>query len=179
MSSLHSRRHILAGLGLILAAPALIGRAAAQDFVNPFDFGLQSEAEGVDQTSALQQAIDAAAQSGRDLRLPAGSYFVRGLKLHGHMRIFGSSLQTNLFSLDEGTIGRVGPGRGLVVDGVSFFGVRDVAALALEATEDATIRNCTFSSCAIGIGANAAGGTVEGCRFEDLGDAAIHSVDSL
>jgi uncharacterized secreted repeat protein (TIGR03808 family) len=178
MSSLHSRRQILPGLGSVLAVPALVGRAAAQDFVNPFDFGLQSDSEGADQTSALQQAIDAAAQDGKDLRLPAGSYFVRELKLHGHMRIFGSSQQSNLFSLDEGTIGRVGPGRGLVVDGVSFFGVRDVAALMLEATEDATIRNCTFSGCAIGIGANGAGGTIDGCRFESIDDAAIHSVDS-
>jgi uncharacterized secreted repeat protein (TIGR03808 family) len=172
-----TRRTVITGLAA-LAAPAIIGRASADDSVSPYAFGLQNEADGVDQTSAIQQAIDAAAQGGKDLRLPSGEYFVRGLQFPSYMRVIGSPRATHLISFDEGTIGRVGAGSGFVIDGVSFVGVRDAAALTLEASDDATIRNCSFSGPGIGIEASAAGATIEDCRFEGLADAAIHSSNS-
>jgi uncharacterized secreted repeat protein (TIGR03808 family) len=180
MSTLRpTRRTVIAGLATALAAPALIGRAVAQDFVTPYDFGLQNEADGVDQTSAIQQAIDAAAQSGKDLRLPSGAYYVRELVFPGSLRVFGSPGATHLISFDEGTIAHIGAGRGLVIDGVSFSGGRDeIPVTLLDATEDAIIRNCTFSGNGVGIGATAAGATIQDCRFETLGDAAIHSSNS-
>jgi uncharacterized secreted repeat protein (TIGR03808 family) len=179
MSTLRpSRRLVVAGLASALAAPALIGRASADDFISPYDFGLTDESDGVDQTSALQQAIDAAAQAGKDVRLPSGAYYVRELQLPGYLRIFGSSQATHLISFDEGTIGRVGAGRGLVIDGVSFSGGNgEMPALLLDTTEDAIIRNCVFTGNGVGIGANSAGATIEDCRFETLGDAAIHSIN--
>ena len=179
MSTLRpSRRLVVAGLASALAAPALIGRALAGDFIDPHDFGLTDGSDGVDQTAALQQAINAAAQAGRDLRLPMGAYYVTGLQFPGNLRIFGSAQATHLIAYDEGTIARIGAGRGLVIDGVSFSGGKDdMPALLLDATEDAIIRNCAFSGNGVGIGASNAGGSIEDCRFESLGDAAIHSLN--
>ncbi len=176
--SIYTRRHILAGIGSVLAAPAFIGRATAQAFVDPLDFGL-SGGDG-EQTSAIQQAIDAAAESGKDLRLPSGTYHVRDLRFPGNLRVIGSARASRLVGLDEGTIGSIGPGSGCVIDGVSFSGGSgDRPALLLDGCEDATIRNCAFGGSGVGIGASNAGATIEGCRFDGLGDAAIHSIDSL
>jgi uncharacterized secreted repeat protein (TIGR03808 family) len=173
-----TRRVVIAGLASAVAAPAIIGRAAADDFVTPYDFGLENESDGLDQTSAIQQAIDAAAQGGKDVRLPSGEYYVRELQFPGNMRVLGSSQATHLISYDEGTIGRIGAGRGFTIDGVSFSGGKgDLPALLLDTCEDAIIRNCAFSGNGVGIGANNADGTIEDCRFETLADAAIHSIN--
>ena len=95
-----TRRLVVAGLASALAAPALVGRAAADDVVNPYDFGLSNESQGMDQSAAIQAAIDAAATSGKDVRLPSGEYLVRELTLPSKIRIIGSARGTYLDSFD-------------------------------------------------------------------------------
>jgi uncharacterized secreted repeat protein (TIGR03808 family) len=181
MNSLRpTRRIVLTGIATVLAAPAIIGRAVADDFVSPYDFGLTNESDGLDQTSAIQQAIDTALQSGKDVRLPSGEYYVRDLQFPGNIRIFGSSRVTHLIGYEGGGIGRVGAGNGFMVDGVSFFGGSgETPALLLDMCDDASIRNCSFGGPGVGVGANAAGATIEACTFAELGDAAIHSINGL
>ena len=135
-----TRRRTMAGLGSLLAASAVMGRAGAADFIDPYDYGLSSETEG-DQSKAVQAAIDAAVLSGRDLLLPSGEYYVQNLNFAGNMRVIGSSLGTHILSWNDAPIGRVGGGTGFVLDGVSIHGPLDGPALALEESEQATIRN--------------------------------------
>lgn len=173
-----TRRHTLAGLVSVLAAPAIIGRAAAfEQFVSPYDFGLTNESDGLDQSAAIQQAIDRASLGGQDVLLPAGEYYVQNLQFPGSIRIVGSSQGTHLIGVNGASVGRVGAGTGFVIDGVSLGGAIDNPTLLLEESENATIRNCSFSG-AVGIGASYASATIENCRFAELSDAAIHSVNS-
>lgn len=180
MSITHlTRRHVIAGLGSVLAAPAIVGQARANESISPYDFGLRNDGSGLDQTAAMQQAIDQASLQGKDLRLPAGQYHVRDLQFPGSLRIVGSSWATQLVGYEDGTIARVGSGSGLLLEGVYFSGGNgEEPALLLDTCEDATIRNCSFEGGGVGIGARSAGATIEACRFERLGDAAIHSVNS-
>ncbi|MEO6014062.1 MAG: TIGR03808 family TAT-translocated repetitive protein [Devosia sp.] len=177
MQKLHfTRRQTLTGLAVLLAAPAIVGRAAAADFINPFDYGLNSETEG-DQSQAIQAAIDAAVTSGKDLLLPSGEYTAQNLQFAGNMRVIGSSRGTYLNSLDGAPVGRVGAGVGFVLDGVTLGGAVDTADLLLEECDEATIRNCSFGGRGVGIGVSNAAATVENCDFFGLGDAAIHSMN--
>jgi uncharacterized secreted repeat protein (TIGR03808 family) len=174
-----TRRFVLAGLGA-MAAPALIGRThAAEQYLSPFDFGLNAESDGMDQSAAIQRAIDTAGIAGQDILLPAGEYYVRDLLFPGGMRIVGAAGGTHLIGLDGASIGRVSAGSGFVLDGVSLSGGSgDQPALLLDQCDDATIRNCSFGGNGVGLGATSATATIENCRFDYLGDAAIHSINS-
>lgn len=174
-----TRRHALAGLSLVLAAPAITGRATADDFVSPYDYGLNNESEGMDQSSAVQQAIDAAALGGKDVLLPSGEYLVKELSLPSKIRIFGSARGTYLDSFDGAPIFRVGTLGDIVLDGITFGGSVTEAMIVLDGTETFTIRDCAFSGNGVGIGAYGASATIENCSFTGLSDAAIHSVNSL
>jgi uncharacterized secreted repeat protein (TIGR03808 family) len=173
-----SRRRALSGLGSLLAAPALIGRAGADDFVSPYDFGLQNESEGLDQSAAIQAAIDAAALGGKDVRLPSGEYLVQDLRLPGKIRIFGSARGTYLDSFNGAPVMRIGSVGDVVIDGVTFGGAVELAKIVLEESESVTIRDCAFSGPGVGVGASYASATIENCRFAEMGDAAIHSDNS-
>lgn len=175
-----TRRHTLAGLAGVLAMPAIIGRASAiEQFVSPYDFGLTNESDGLDQSAAIQQAIDTASIGSKDVLLPAGEYYVRDLRFPGTMRIVGASGGTHLIGIEGSTIGTVGAGTNFLLDGVSLSGGSgDRPALLLDGSESATVRNCRFSSSGVAIGASYASGTIEDCTFAGMGDAAVHCVNS-
>ncbi len=178
LTSRLTRRQTLTGLASVLAAPAIVGRAIAQDSVNPYEFGLNNESQGIDQSAAIQAAIDAAAMSGKDVRLPSGEYLVQDLRLPANIRIIGSSRGTHLDSFNRGPVFRVGPAGGVVIDGISFGGAVDLAQIVLEESDNATIRDCSFSGPGVGIGARHASATIENCSFVEMGDAGIHSENS-
>ena len=170
-----NRRHVLAGLAVTFAAPALAGPAAA-DSVNAADFGLSEAAGDADQGAALQQAIDAAARAGGELRLPAGRYHVGTLRFPGNLRVIGSARGTRLLGFAGATVARIDAGSGFVLESVTLGGsAADAPALVIEDADAVTIRACTFGGDGIGIAARNAGGTIENCDFSALGDAAIHS----
>jgi uncharacterized secreted repeat protein (TIGR03808 family) len=178
MSTLRpTRRTLIAGLATALAAPALIGRAIAED-VNPLDFGVQLLADG-DQSAALQAAIDAAADSGRDVRLPPGEFTAANLRLPGAVRLIGTSRDTTLVNSDGQPVITIVNGRGTVIDGVSFHSTTTDAIIILEdGVEAALIANCMFSGDGIGIRSSVASATIDTCTFIELRDAAVHSVNS-
>lgn len=172
-----SRRQAITGLASLLAAPPLVGRAAADD-VNPLDYGVELLADG-DQSAAMQAAIDAAAESGRDVRLPPGEFTVGNLRVPGGLRLIGTSRDTTLVNSDGQPIITIVNGRGTVIDGVSFHSTTTDAVLLLEeGVEAALIHNCMFSGNGIGIRASVAAATIDTCTFIELGDAAVHSVNS-
>jgi uncharacterized secreted repeat protein (TIGR03808 family) len=174
-----TRRHIIAGRGSVLAAPAFIGRAMADDFINPYDYGLNNESEGMDQSAAIQAAIDAAMLGGWDVKIPSGEYLVKELRVPSNMRIFGSGRGTYLNSFDGAPVFRIGTLGNIVFDGISFGGTANEAHVVLEGGETITFRDCAFGGPGVGIGADRASATIENCTFAGLTDAAIHSTNSL
>jgi uncharacterized secreted repeat protein (TIGR03808 family) len=173
-----TRRHIIASLGSVLAAPAIVGRAVAEDFVNPFDFGLQSDMED-DQTAAIQAAIDQAANFGKDVLFPSGEYYVTNLRFHGNTRYIGNSGGTYLQSWEDGPVASAGSGSHMVIDGITFGGGAGGATIfLLEETENATFRDCGFDNGGIAIEGRSASAMIENCRFGFQQDAAIHSLNS-
>ncbi|MBI4922279.1 MAG: TIGR03808 family TAT-translocated repetitive protein [Devosia nanyangense] len=182
--SIVSRRKALTGLGALLAYPALTRGAWADQFIDPFEFGLSGESQD-DQSAAMQAAIDAASLRAKDVLLPPGEYYVRDLELRGSMRLFGVPGGTHLVGWGGGPIGRLGSVSDLVLDGMSFSageGRPDGENRGLLEFEDSTavtIRNCMFTGAPIcGLSVLRAGATIENCDFIGLGDAAIHSADS-
>jgi uncharacterized secreted repeat protein (TIGR03808 family) len=172
-----SRRQALTGLASLLAAPVLVGRAAAED-VNPLDYGVQLLADG-DQSAAMQAAIDAAAESGRDVRLPPGEFTVSNLRVPGGVRIIGTSRNTTLVNHDGQPVITILDGRGTVIDGVTFYSTtQDGLVVLQEGVDAALITNCMFSGDGIGVRAYRAAAAIENCTFIELRDAGIHSVDS-
>jgi uncharacterized secreted repeat protein (TIGR03808 family) len=172
-----SRRQALTGLASLLATPALVGRASAED-VNPLDHGVELLADG-DQSAAMQAAIDAAAESGRDVRLPPGEFTVANLRLPGGVRLIGTSRDTVLTNSDGQPVVIIVNGHGTVIDGVSFYGTtKDALVILEEGVEVALIHNCMFSGDGIGIRADVATATIDTCSFVELRDAAVHSVNS-
>ncbi|HWA19966.1 MAG TPA: TIGR03808 family TAT-translocated repetitive protein [Devosia sp.] len=175
-----SRRTALLGLGAGLVTSALPARGA-DGFADASEFGLDPAIDG-DQSAALQAAIDAAAKQGRTLLLPAGSYSAHDINLHGSIR--GVTGQTLLLSVSDAPVGRVANVTDAMLEGLSFSGGTgspgdDRGLLGLEAAERATIRDCFFTGSAIGLSAYASSATIENCSFTQMGDAAIHSSDSL
>ena len=178
MSTLRpTRRTVITGLATALAAPALIGRASAGDFVNPYDFGFNPDIQG-DQTEAIQAAINEAANFGKDLLFPPGEYFVSNLQFYGSTRYIGSSGGTQISTWEKGPIGTAGTGLGMVFDGISFSAPNEEPILVLEESENVTFRDCIFNSGGIAIDARSASATIENCRFDYQRDASIHSVNS-
>ncbi|MFT4078119.1 glycosyl hydrolase family 28-related protein [Rhodomicrobium sp.] len=88
------RRHFI-GLG---GAAALFGASAAEAAVAVAersgralsDFGVIANGEA-DQTSALQKAIDALAEAGQPILVPAGRYRVSGVQLPARATLIGTS----------------------------------------------------------------------------------------
>ncbi|MEO7223913.1 MAG: TIGR03808 family TAT-translocated repetitive protein [Devosia sp.] len=171
-----SRRFVVTGLGFLLAAPAIIGRAAAADFINPYDYGLHNEGEE-DQSAAMQAAIDAGVLIGQDLLLPSGQYYVENLRFPSKMRVIGSSRGTYLDSYTGAPVVIASSASDLVFDGITFGG-GEQAAIILEECEETLIRNCGFSGRGVAISANLSSATIENCSFVGLADAAIHSTNS-
>lgn len=176
-----SRRRLLVGLGASLIAPAL--PAWADDsFVDAYEFGLKPEVDG-DQSEALQAAIDGAASRGRTLVLPTGEYYAHNLNFYGSIR--GLRGQTHLLSWGDAPVGRIGGVADTVLEGISFGAGTGAprgdnrGLLELDTTERATIRDCLFTGPTIGLSAYASSATIENCAFLEVGDAAIHCVDSL
>jgi uncharacterized secreted repeat protein (TIGR03808 family) len=176
-----SRRSALLGLGAGLLAPALPAWAA-DGFVDALEFGLDPAIEG-DQSVALQAAIDAAALRGRTLLLPMGEYHAHDLNLHGSIR--GLRGQTHLLSWGDAPVGHISGVMDVVLEGISFGAGTGApkgdnrGLLELDNSERATVRDCLFTGPGIGHSAYASSATIENCGFLGLGDAAIHSVDSL
>jgi uncharacterized secreted repeat protein (TIGR03808 family) len=163
-----NRRHALAGLALLVALPA----ARAQSGLDAAQLGVTSDS-GADQSAALQAALDQAAASGQALHLPAGGIGVRSLDFPGNLVVQGVPGRTEL-TLLEGGAGFAIRGRdGLVLRDIGFAGGLDIAA-----SQNIALERCRFRAAAIGVGIGDAGVTIRDCQFRDMGDAAIHAMDS-
>ncbi len=130
----------------------------------------------------MQAALDAAAQQGKSLALPAGEFHVREVKLPGKLRLSGVPGASYLIGSGEAPIARAGAVSDLIIEGIAFVGNlaggEEAGLLVLDGAFGVSIRNCHFKGQATAIAAFGATATIEGCLFEEIGDAAIHSLDS-
>ncbi|HTN64347.1 MAG TPA: TIGR03808 family TAT-translocated repetitive protein, partial [Devosia sp.] len=112
-----TRRTMLAGLGALGLVPA----AQAQPSLDLAEFGITPDL-GTDQSAAMQAAIDAAAQRGLVLALPAGTVHVRDLALPSGLTIEGIAGRSVLATWQDGIIAAAGTVDSLTITGVSFDG---------------------------------------------------------
>lgn len=168
---LANRRHVLAGLAILAATPA----ARAQSVLDATTLGVVG-GTGQNQGAALQVALDRAAATGQVLQLPAGIIHVRGLDFPSNLVVQGVPGSTELTLLPDGNAMSIHDRGTLVLRDIGFASGQ--AGLTIEASDDITLERCRFRVSDIGVSINDAGVTIRDCHFTELGDAAIHAMDS-
>ena len=161
-----SRRHFAAGLAALPLLP--MARAFSAE---PLQL-----VEGIDQTAAIQHAIDAAGAG--VVQLPAGRFFAENLQLRGGTRLLGHAGATELIG---STILSLDGTHGVRISGLTLTGLYAAGDKPLISAVEAInldIDSSTLHTAGIGIDAHRCAGTVSDCHFYDFGDAAIHSLDS-
>ncbi len=137
----------------------------------------------LDQGSALQAAIDAAAAKGETLSLPAGRFRTGPLQLRSGARILGAGGGTTLEYTGGGSFITAENAEGIVIEGIALDG----AYLPLDAAGLISFRNVRgvrFSqlrvtrSPANGIALETASGSISDCTINNAMQAAIRSMDS-
>lgn len=173
-----SRRRLLAGLaGLTLGGPAW----AVQPIDAEADFGVTPDILD-DQSRKLQAALDAAHGSARTLMLPGGQIFGHDLAFPGALRIVGQPGKTVLISSGPEPVGKALVANDLIFDSVGFSGGVSGGAhglLQIESSVNVLLTSCSFViGAGNGVLATDSAVTISDCVFDELGDAAIHSLDS-
>lgn len=173
-----NRRQALAGIALLAATVP----ARAQDLLDATTLGLVADSEA-DQSDVLQHALGRAADTGQALRLPRGIIYAQGLDLPGGLVVEGVPGSTTVCSYSGGMIASIHEHHSLVLRDIGFAGRGTAeeapALLSLEYAEGITLERCAFRD-APGVAVNIvdAAVTIRDCTFSDIGDAAIHSLDS-
>lgn len=173
-----SRRSVLAGIALFAASSAAV---RAQPGLDAASLGLIGNSRE-DQTALLQQAIDSAVAAGQALRLPSGTITASGLVFPSNLIIEGVPGSTELRS-NAGAVGRAYDCGSLVLRDIAFSGSgtgEEVPALLfIEASDAIALERCSFRNApAIALAISDAAVTIRDCAFTEIGDAAIHAMNS-
>ena len=168
-TALVHRRSVLAALVAGSFAPRL---AFGQSVLDAASLGVVADS-GTDQSQALQAALDEAAQSGQFLRLPAGVIDVVDLRIPGNLVV-------------EGVPGRstVAVSGGITVSAANALTLREIGftggavTLTITGSDDVHLERCRFGSAAVGLGIHDSAVSVRDCTFSQMGDAAIHAINS-
>jgi uncharacterized secreted repeat protein (TIGR03808 family) len=170
---LANRRRVLGSFVTVAAAAPVL--AHGQGVLDAAALGVVADT-GENQAAALQAALEQAATTGQTLRLPAGIIHVTGLDLPGNLVVEGVPGKTEIRTLPEGA--------GLAVSDRGSLVLRDIgiaagaAALTIEASDHIRLERCHFRNAGIGVAIADSGVTIRDCIFTELGDAAIHAMDS-
>ena len=168
-----TRRSAMTGAASALVLLPAVARAA--DVLDATTLGVVGDSSD-DQGATLQAALDQAAASGQSLRLPPGTIRVQGLDLPGNMVITGTPGSTEIAQLGDGTGISVADRGSLVIRDVGFSG--GTTALTIGASDDIRLEGCRFRNSGVGIAISDASVTITACHFTEMGDAAIHAMDS-
>ena len=168
---LANRRQALAGLALLAATPAV----RAQSVLDAAALGVVG-GTGQNQGAALQVALDRAAANGQVLQLPPGIIHVLGLNFPSNLVVQGVPGSTELTLLPDGTGMSVYDRGTLVLRDIGF--AAGAVGLSIEASDDIALERCRFRTSDIGVSIADASVTIRDCHFAELGDAAIHAIDS-
>jgi uncharacterized secreted repeat protein (TIGR03808 family) len=178
------------GAGLIAAVPAQAGPrrdtarppgTSAARF--PADLGLEP-GSARDQTAALQQAIDEAANRGVPLNLPAGRYRASALELRPGTKLIGAA-RTTALEFVGGEAFLTGEAaddvliEDLVLDGAYKPLTRADALLSLRTSRSVTLRGLdVVRSPANGITLEGCAGKVSDCTVSGAIEAGLRSLDA-
>ncbi|MFZ5689988.1 MAG: TIGR03808 family TAT-translocated repetitive protein [Pseudomonadota bacterium] len=181
-----SRRTIIAASALGAAtAGATVQPAKAAPLlgIDAGGFGLKPDS-AQDQTQALQQAIDRAAEARTVLLLPPGTYRAAELRLPPNAKIAGTRGAARLV-LSRAAALFTGNGAanvdltGLVIDGDRLKPPQGRALLHVADSQDIRITDCAILNAGRnGITLERCSGAVTGCVIEDAGDGALFVIDS-
>ncbi|MET3926233.1 TIGR03808 family TAT-translocated repetitive protein [Devosia sp. 2618] len=175
---LSNRRRVLAGI----ATFALVTPVAAQSVLDATTVGLVGNSDA-DQSPALQRALDTAAAAGQTLRLPGGRIVAGNIQFPSNLIVEGVPGSTQLVSAFGNPVGGITGRTAVILRDIAFVaapaGNKEAPALfGIEASEAITLERCSFSGASTGLMITDAAVTIRDCRFTDLGDAAIHSMNS-
>jgi len=143
---LSRRDMILSGLGLGVAFAAG-PRLARANWAGPSTFGVAPAGGTVDQTSMLQDAIDAAAASGTPLFLPPGIYSTRRLELRSGTHLTGMPGKSILRSRDGGGLIGVEQAEDIRLDGIVLDGGGRDMGIEGALFAAITVKRLQLSSC--------------------------------
>jgi uncharacterized secreted repeat protein (TIGR03808 family) len=185
------RRNVLSaglGAGLFAALPAQAG--PRQDEVRTADLSPSSPAElglepgsAHEQTSALQTAIDEAANRGQPLPLPSGRFRAGALQLRPGTRLLGAAGTTTLEFVGGSAFlwGETADDvliADLALDG-AYKRLGADALLRLKTSRGVTLRGLKVArSAANGITLEACAGSVSDCTVSGATQAGLHSLDA-
>jgi putative cofactor-binding repeat protein len=171
-----ARRHMMLGsLSFGLATLALPVMPRAREAL--------ADGGAIDQTAALQAAIDRAARSGMPLNLPAGIYETGRLTLKSGVRIRGVPRRTILCSRGGEAIFKLEAAEtvglsGLVLDGNQQTLGMDGALLVADDVSGLAIDKCRFiGSGADGVALQCVSGRIAGSRISRIGGTGLLVVE--
>jgi len=174
-----SRRHLL----ISLAALPFAGAALAQS-LDPGTLNLAPDSLD-DQSGPLQDLLLRAAEEGRRLFLPTGTYYAQNLQVPSNLVLEGIPGGTILAAAGDAPILRIAGSAHVAMAGVTFTrgnggpSAADRGLLEIEASEHVSIAGCSFvGGAANGIVVRDAAADIAGCDFTSHALAAIFSVDS-
>ncbi|WP_052726250.1 TIGR03808 family TAT-translocated repetitive protein [Devosia epidermidihirudinis] len=173
---LSNRRRVLAGIATL----AIVAPAAAQSQFDAASLGIVADS-GKDLTTALQRALDSTAATGQTLRLPAGRLVAANLVFPSNLIVEGVPGRTELIAASGGFIGKIAGASDIVLRDIAFLGASDAgddALLSIDASDAITLERCSCSRGSTGLSISESAATIRDCRFTDLADAAIHSMNS-
>ncbi len=180
-----SRRAFLAGTALCLsgtAANALVKVAELRGSIDATDLGLVPNAAD-DQTALFQQALNRAAEKGRALFLPAGTYPVANLRFPSGTLVVGVPGKTRL--MYQGGGGLLASAKGVSnvgLNGITFDGAnRSIGdhtegLLHFVGVRQLTMENCEITgSSRTGLLMDRCSGRVTHCQISGAAEAGIRS----
>lgn len=184
MSTIATRRQVLAGLAAAAATPAIIHPALGQQPLEAQAFGLRAGSPD-DQTTALMVACAAATTAGMPLFLPAGSYTIGRVELPSGLLLQGIPGATVLrFGAGGGALVASGQA-GITLDGLVLDGdpATQPAADGLLRIEDCSgflVSRCTLrGSRANGVSIERSQARIDRCDVHACDQAGIFAMDSL
>jgi uncharacterized secreted repeat protein (TIGR03808 family) len=144
-----------------------------------------AQAVGLDSTASLQRDINAAAKTGRVVLIPSGATYISKLRLPGNIRLVGAGRSSRLVALGSGPMLIAEQADSIAIENVSFDGSGsapggDAGLIEMRDVAEFHLRDCAIEHVAgNGIILERCGGRVEGATFRTIGEAAVHSLDSL
>ena len=169
----------LAAAGLT-AIPARAAMSPA--VIAATDLGIEPQSAR-DQSAALQNAFDIAAERGAALMLPPGTYRASGLRILRPLQLLGVAGKSQLAAVRDEPVLDITDVPLVVIDGLGFDGSdarrsREVSLIAAANCSDLRITDCAFAGSANGLSATGSGGRIQGNRIRDIGKTGIFLLDS-
>ncbi len=180
------RRQVLLssfGLGLAAAAgPRLASAAGADELQQPVSSYGVVPGDGIDQTASLQEAADAAAQSGLPFFLPPGTYTTAKLELKSGTQIQGVPGRSVLRYNGGGGLIAIADASDIRLTGLTLAGEAkpiDGALLVAEQVKGLVISDCRIlGSAEDGVVLRKISGAIKDCEMGDIRKAGLFSEDA-